>query len=389
MPHPDEGTLHAWLDGALPADEAARVEAHAAECAACAAAVAEARGLIAASSRIVAALDRVPGGVVPASVPEEARTPAPASVPAREPARVVPIESARPRVSRWRVGPLRAAAAVLLVAGGAAVVFRSTEGPTMALEPQAAPDRTVTAATADVAAPEASAPSARDLAASGSAAPAAQTATEGTTGMRAAPPVANVAGALAAPPPPSAAPSAAPRARTVAPEAAADEAAQDALAQAAERREAQAFAGAAAAPPAPPPVATGAAVSGAEAMQQAPAAGSSVLAVRTVPGWTVTGSALVRDGAGLVRRTTYRLPSGAEVVLEEAPTAPNAADGRDAAAEEAAKSVASDMALRRVERGARTVVRWRSEAGTSLALSGTLDARTLEALREELRRASP
>ena len=30
MEHIDEGTIHAWLDGALPASEGARVEAHAA-----------------------------------------------------------------------------------------------------------------------------------------------------------------------------------------------------------------------------------------------------------------------------------------------------------------------------------------------------------------------
>jgi hypothetical protein len=66
MPHLDEGTIHAWVDGALPPDERARVESHTAECAACAAAVAEARGLIAASSRILTALDDVPGQVVPA-----------------------------------------------------------------------------------------------------------------------------------------------------------------------------------------------------------------------------------------------------------------------------------------------------------------------------------
>lgn len=67
MPHLDEGTIHAWLDGALSPDETARVEAHVAECATCAAAVAEARGLIAASSRILTALDDVPGEVVPSA----------------------------------------------------------------------------------------------------------------------------------------------------------------------------------------------------------------------------------------------------------------------------------------------------------------------------------
>lgn len=68
MEHIDEGTIHAWLDGALPADEGGRIEEHVTSCAACAAAVAEARGLIAASSRILAALDDVPGGVIPVAV---------------------------------------------------------------------------------------------------------------------------------------------------------------------------------------------------------------------------------------------------------------------------------------------------------------------------------
>ena len=61
MQHLDEGTIHAWLDGALSPDEAAAVERHAAECAACSALVAEARGLVAASSRILTALDAAPG----------------------------------------------------------------------------------------------------------------------------------------------------------------------------------------------------------------------------------------------------------------------------------------------------------------------------------------
>ena len=65
MQHPDEGSIHAWLDGQLPRDEAAAVEAHLAECRECADAVAEARGLIAASSRILTALDGVPRDVVP------------------------------------------------------------------------------------------------------------------------------------------------------------------------------------------------------------------------------------------------------------------------------------------------------------------------------------
>jgi hypothetical protein len=60
MRHLDEGTIHAWLDGALSPDAAERAEAHVASCTSCAHAVAEARGLVAASSRILTALDDVP-----------------------------------------------------------------------------------------------------------------------------------------------------------------------------------------------------------------------------------------------------------------------------------------------------------------------------------------
>jgi len=71
MQHLDEGTIHSWLDGALSADEAARVEAHVKECPQCAAAVAEARGFIAASSRILTALDNAPRGVIPVAAPKK------------------------------------------------------------------------------------------------------------------------------------------------------------------------------------------------------------------------------------------------------------------------------------------------------------------------------
>ncbi|HXT47065.1 MAG TPA: zf-HC2 domain-containing protein [Gemmatimonadaceae bacterium] len=73
MQHLDEGTIHAWLDGELPDAERAAAEAHMAQCPECAAAVADARGFIAASSRILTALDAVPGGVVPAPAKESPR----------------------------------------------------------------------------------------------------------------------------------------------------------------------------------------------------------------------------------------------------------------------------------------------------------------------------
>lgn len=97
MQHLDEGTIHSWLDGALSADEAARAEAHVAECLQCAAAVAEARGFIAASSRILTALDNAPRGVIPAAAP---------------------VKRINPLV--WRV-----AATVLVVAAGSLVVVQN------------------------------------------------------------------------------------------------------------------------------------------------------------------------------------------------------------------------------------------------------------------------
>jgi hypothetical protein len=105
--HPDEGEIHAWLDGALSAEDAARVESHVMGCAACREAVAEARGFIAASSRILTALDAVPSGVVPVG----SRT--------RE----------RPRARSIRSWPVTAAAAAIVIAVGVAVVARRAPVP--------------------------------------------------------------------------------------------------------------------------------------------------------------------------------------------------------------------------------------------------------------------
>ena len=98
--HPDDGTIHAWLDGALDAGQAGRLDAHVVDCAACADRVAEARGLLAGATRVVGLLDD------PAS---------PAVLPASTP-------TAGTDLSMWRllrVTPARAAiAAVLVVAVG-------------------------------------------------------------------------------------------------------------------------------------------------------------------------------------------------------------------------------------------------------------------------------
>jgi len=123
MQHPDEGTIHAWLDGALSAEEAAAIESHVAECGECSAMVAEARGLIAASSRIVSALDIVPGGVIPA---------------------------AKPRRAAWYMSTqLRAAAAVIFVAGASLLVMRG--GRKEAVMEQARPTTAAVSAPAPVA----------------------------------------------------------------------------------------------------------------------------------------------------------------------------------------------------------------------------------------------
>ena len=72
MQHPDEGTIHAWLDesDALSPRERAELAEHVAGCPQCREAVAEARGMIAGASRIVAALDVVRGDVISGSNPQ-------------------------------------------------------------------------------------------------------------------------------------------------------------------------------------------------------------------------------------------------------------------------------------------------------------------------------
>lgn len=105
MSRPDEGMIHQWLDGECTPGESAEIERLIATDAAWAAAVAEARGLIAASSRIVGALD-----AVPRAMPAGSRA-APAVRPAR-------------RTPAW----MKIAAAVVVVAGTAyALRDRTTE----------------------------------------------------------------------------------------------------------------------------------------------------------------------------------------------------------------------------------------------------------------------
>jgi hypothetical protein len=116
MQHLDEGTIHAWLDGELSPSEAEQLEAHTRECAECAQKVAEARGLIAASTRILNALDNIPSGVVPSAA--------------------TPIAPGRPR--RWYDRTdLRAAAALLFVAGASLIAVKAGRNKSVSLQTMA------------------------------------------------------------------------------------------------------------------------------------------------------------------------------------------------------------------------------------------------------------
>lgn len=130
MQHPEEGTIHAWLDGELGASEGASLEAHVAGCAACAALVAEARGLTAASSRILGALDEVPSGVVPASqAPTWSKPTRVETTPALGVHRTVSAEHPSPRRRRrlFNTQYAAAAAVVVMAVGTWTVVRRSPE----------------------------------------------------------------------------------------------------------------------------------------------------------------------------------------------------------------------------------------------------------------------
>lgn len=115
MSQVDEGLIHAWLDGQLSAEDAARVERLVASDAEWAAAAAEARGLVAGASRILGALDHVP------SVHTGERQEASAM--------------ARSKRSRdvWSAPWLRAAAVVVAVAGISSVVWMRTPTDTSAV----------------------------------------------------------------------------------------------------------------------------------------------------------------------------------------------------------------------------------------------------------------
>ena len=135
MSRPDEGLIHQWLDGECTPEESARIERLVATDADWAAAVAEARGLIAASSRILGALDAVPHAMPPGST---------AAAPAQSAGRA-PRGGPRLRMPVW----MRVAAGLVLMAGTAYVLREQstepfTSSPTAGGLPAATPTESTT-----------------------------------------------------------------------------------------------------------------------------------------------------------------------------------------------------------------------------------------------------
>ena len=128
--HVSEDTVHAWLDRQLGESDAGAVETHVALCAECAKLVAEARGLKAATTRIVGSLDTVAGGIVPRE--DVARTAS----------HIVALANAAEKSARanaivtkkkfWQ-NPvvLRAAAAIVVMVGGTTLVMRKYSSTSM------------------------------------------------------------------------------------------------------------------------------------------------------------------------------------------------------------------------------------------------------------------
>jgi len=156
--HPDEGSLQTWLDDAFDGASTTQVQAHVAGCAVCQREVATLRGYMAATSRIIDALDDAPAGVVsPADTAKAA-----AAIVAQADRRTRAEQKA---ATAWFTRPaFRVAAALALMAGGTTWVMSRT--PAM--------ERTI----ADVAVPAVAAPIAQASKAEASKAEASKAAAE-------------------------------------------------------------------------------------------------------------------------------------------------------------------------------------------------------------------
>lgn len=155
--HPDEGTIHAWLDRQLDDAASDALEAHLQRCDECAERVAEARGLIAGASRILAALDvDAPKAVAHATA--STHEPAAAQRAAAEPRRSAILPTTRARgLPTFRLTPARSAIAAVLVVAVAMAIVHENERPSSKLASIAAESAAVAsgAPAAAVAAPPA------------------------------------------------------------------------------------------------------------------------------------------------------------------------------------------------------------------------------------------
>lgn len=364
MQHLDDGTIHAWLDGALGAARARHVEEHVAVCRACAGRVAEARGLIAAASRILMALDDVPANVVPAEtrIAAAAHVASPAIAAASPPAGLV-----APRARSWGHRYGRLAAVLAFVVAGTLVLTREANRRDVAVrrETPRAPDERR---------------GQRDSAVASSNVPAA------------APPVV----AEAAPPqrrqPPAALGGASPRpaaAPTLQPQV--ESFAQEARQQAAAAKKQPAGADIRA---------FGDANKIADSASRAAQASSTLAAGRIgegkslrLEGVIVTSQSTraptpprlvsvdsVQRGGVMIRRQTYAIEGGTSVVLEVTPAA---AMPNDSAAAPPARAL-TDSAAGDSSTTAIHVIRWRGADGTGYTLSGPVSVNELQRIRVAL-----
>ncbi len=125
----DDGMIHEWLDGELDSAKAAELEALVTLSPVFAARVAEARGLLAASSRILLALDELPGNVLPKAT--EAR---PIVRPVAQP---VAHPVAQSMARRWSARRWTGIAALLMVGVTGVVIARREPETTRLREPVA------------------------------------------------------------------------------------------------------------------------------------------------------------------------------------------------------------------------------------------------------------
>lgn len=357
MQHLDDGTIHAWLDGALGPVQARHVAEHVAACGACADRVAEARGLIAASSRILMALDDVPANVVPAE-PRIAAASAHVAVPAIA-AATPPADVITPRARWWGHRYSRLAAVLAFVVAGTLVLTRDANRRDVARHREAPRAIDELRAPRDSAVPSANAP---------------------TAGPPVAPRAAPSAALGGASPRPVPVPSLKPQVKSFA---------QEARQQAAAAKKQLAGAD----------VRTfGDANNVADTVTRA-AQASSTLARRIgergklqLSEVVITGQSIapkpprlvsvdsVQRGGAVVLRRTYALESGTRVVLEvtPAPAMPNAtaAGTPGGALTDSAAADSSSTALHSIQ--------WRGADGTGYMLSGPVSVDELQLIRAAL-----